>query len=172
MARLTEEEYSEYQERRKVLVEQLGSATEEMLIARAEGDLRENEGYTAAVTERRNLQGAIDEIDEILNNATLFKVDEDSPRILIGNWVHIQSNVTDFNGKPIDTYKKVAENGNGGLQFLGVDSPLGSLILNAKSGTFKVPGLDITYQVEKVSASEAEEATKKNAEDAKTLDSF
>ena len=104
--------------------------------AREEGDLSENGGYHAAREEQGQMEGRIRQLEQMLRNAQVGEVSEDSDEVTMGTLVTIA-----YFGDEDDTETFLL----GSREMLGLDedietsvfspqSPLGAAVLGAKKG--------------------------------------
>lgn len=104
--------------------------------AREEGDLSENGGYHAAREEQGQMEGRIRQLEQMLRNAKVGEVSEDSDEVTMGSLVTIA-----YFGDEDDTETFLL----GSREMLGLDedietsvfspqSPLGAAVLGAKKG--------------------------------------
>lgn len=71
------------------LIAQRPTIAERIATARAFGDLSENQEYTDARSEQKNLENRIIEIEEILKNAAIIKTPRKKDQVSIGSTVEI-----------------------------------------------------------------------------------
>lgn len=71
------------------LIAQRPAIAERIATARAFGDLSENQEYTDARSEQKNLENRIIEIEEILKNAAIIKTPRKKDQVSIGSTVEI-----------------------------------------------------------------------------------
>lgn len=110
------------------LVAQRPAIAERIATARAFGDLSENQEYTDARAEQKNVENRIIEIEDILKNATLIKASKT-------NTVSIGSEVTiDMGGKEF-TYTIVGPVEANPLEGkISHESPIGKELMGRKAG--------------------------------------
>lgn len=110
------------------LIAQRPAIAERIATARAFGDLSENQEYTDARAEQKNVENRIIEIEEILKNAKLIETQKGG-NITIGSTV-----VIDMNGKEF-TYTIVGPVEANPLEGkVSHESPIGKQLLGRKSG--------------------------------------
>jgi transcription elongation factor GreA len=130
-------ELVELKERRPAVLDRLGKA-------RAMGDLRENSEYTAAKEEQGLIEGRIRELEELIKNAEVIRVDEGDHSIQIGSTVQVEVNGTsdtfhivgEFEADPMN--KKLSQSSPIGKALLGkqtgdkveVEVPIGKIVYN------------------------------------------
>ena len=115
--------------------------------ARAQGDLSENAEYQAAKEEQRQVDGRIEELEEMLTNAEVVDESEDNSVIRIGSTVLIKDlefdeelNYQIVGGSEANTDENMISN----------ESPLGHALIGAVEGdiaTVQAPIGEIRYQV-------------------------
>jgi transcription elongation factor GreA len=97
--------------------------------ARAMGDLRENNEYTAAKEDLGLIEGRIQELEELIKNAEVVTSDVDTEVVQIGNTV-----VVDRDGNK-ETYTIVGEfEADPMNKKLSNSSPIGKALLGKKKG--------------------------------------
>lgn len=110
------------------LIAQRPAIAERIATARAFGDLSENQEYTDARAEQKNVENRIIEIEEILKNAKLIEAKK-SDNITIGSTV-----VIDMAGKEF-TYTVVGPVEANPLEGkISHESPIGKQLLGRKTG--------------------------------------
>lgn len=115
-------------------IEKLPAVMERVAKAREDGDLSENSAYQFGKQEQEFLNGRIEELEEILKNATLISKDTDSATgkiksigigckvtVSVGGKSHIFSVVGDWEANPAE--KKISGS-----------SPLGGALMGKKIG--------------------------------------
>ena len=119
----------------------------EINLARAEGDLKENEAYHAGLLARDINENRISEIESILENYTLVKVKQN-------DLVQIGSTVTVKVDNEEKIYKIVGVNESDPMEGkISGDSPVGSALLGKKVGdsvSFSVDNSSFKYDIIKV----------------------
>lgn len=148
---LTQDGINELKAERDGLLEQRAEAAEAIKVAREQGDLAENAEYHAAKDEQARLESRIQEIEHILNNATLITNDNKRKNeVGLGSTVELAS--SDNN---VTTYTIVgsveADPAEGKISD---ESPIGKALLGKKVGEEVVierPAGPTTYQVKKIS---------------------
>lgn len=104
-------------------------AVERLSKARAMGDLSENSEYTAAKEELAFIEGRIQEIEEILKNASIIEINTAEQIVQIGSTVIVENNnekkqfqiVGEFEADPLNN--KLSNN-----------SPIGQALIGKKIG--------------------------------------
>lgn len=111
------------------LVAQRPAIAERIATARAFGDLSENQEYTDARAEQKNVENRIIEIEEILKNAKLIEAPQKGDNVTIGSTV-----VIDMSGKEF-TYTIVGPVEANPLEGkVSHESPIGKQLLGRKTG--------------------------------------
>ena len=114
-------------------------------LARQEGDLSENEAYSAAILERDLNEARIKEIAEILENYNLVEQTDNAGIIQIGSVVEVRSD------KDMKTFTIVGASESNPLENkISTDSPIGELLLGKKVGDSIVVNTEIssvTYEI-------------------------
>lgn len=109
------------------LISQRPAIAERIATARAFGDLSENQEYTDARAEQKNIENRIIEIEEILKNATIIKANK-SDTIGVGSNV-----IIDMGGKEF-TYSIVGPVEANPLEGkISNESPIGKALLGRKA---------------------------------------
>ena len=109
------------------LIAQRPAIAERIATARAFGDLSENQEYTDARAEQKNVENRIIEIEEILKNATIIKANK-SDKIGVGSNV-----IIDMGGKEF-TYSIVGPVEANPLEGkISNESPIGKALLGRKA---------------------------------------
>ena len=98
-------------------------------LARQEGDLSENEAYSAAILERDLNEARIKEIEEIIDNYDLVEQTDNEGIVHIGSVVEVKSD----KGTKIFTIVGASES-NPLENKISIDSPIGELLLGKKVG--------------------------------------
>ncbi len=116
-----EKELEELKAQRPAIAERIATA-------RAFGDLSENQEYTDARAEQKNVENRILEIEEILKNAVLIR-SKNSDKVIIGSTVVITMNGKEF------TYTMVGPVEANPLEGkISHESPMGKNLLGRKTG--------------------------------------
>ncbi len=113
--------------------------------ARSMGDLSENSEYTAAKEELAFVEGRVQEIEGIINNAEVVENNDNSNQVQIGSSVTVETNgkqevfqiVGEFEADPMN--KKLSQN-----------SPIGQALINKKVGDLvevNIPAGKISYKI-------------------------
>jgi len=111
------------------LIGQRPAIAERIATARAFGDLSENQEYTDARAEQKNVENRILEIQEILKNAEIIKAPKKTDQVAIGSTV-----VIDMAGKEF-TYVLVGPVEANPLEGkVSHESPIGKELLGRKAG--------------------------------------
>ena len=111
------------------LIGQRPAIAERIATARAFGDLSENQEYTDARAEQKNVENRILEIQEILKNVEIIKAPKKTDQVSIGSTV-----VIDMGGKEF-TYVLVGPVEANPLEGkVSHESPIGKELLGRKAG--------------------------------------
>jgi len=134
----------EVKHREKVVRRKIADTLSEM---RAQGDLRENDGYSMAVEEQNINEDKIRELKEKIKNTKIVK-NGNKNTVGIGNTVTLE------NGKEIK-YEITSEDEANPLEGkISHKSPIGQAILGKKVGdkiTIETPNGNTKYTIEKIS---------------------
>ena len=148
--KITQEGRVELEKELKELKSQRGAIAERIATARDFGDLSENDEYSAARAEQSQVEGRIDEIEDILQYAVIIKVQKSST-VKIGSTVELQ---LDGKKKSV-TYTVVGPVEADPLEGKISDhSPIGQAVLGKKEGDtveIETPKGMMTYTVVAVS---------------------
>lgn len=121
------------------LIKSRPEITERIAIARAFGDLSENEEYSSARNDQKIAENRILEIQEILKNAKIIKPSNRS-QIALGSTVTLN-----LNGKTVDYTLVGPTEANPLAGKISNESPLGKVLLNRKvNDTFEFNHKTIT----------------------------
>ncbi len=125
---LTPAGYAELEKELAELVAQRPAIAERIAMARAFGDLSENQEYTDARTEQKNVENRIIEIEDTLKNAVLIKTRK-SDKVSIGSTVEINMSGKDFTYTIVGPVEANPLEGK-----VSHESPIGKLLLGRKTG--------------------------------------
>jgi transcription elongation factor GreA len=147
---LTKEGFQKIQEEVNTLKEKSRpNVVDRLTLARMQGDLSENSEYSAARDELAFIDGRIEELEEILRNASLVK-EETGPR----DTVCLGCKVTVSNGKGEHIYHIVGEwEANPAEKKVSHSSPLGQALIGRKVGEeveFEAPVGKILFKIVKI----------------------
>lgn len=133
---------AELEEELTNLIAQRPAIAERIATARAFGDLSENQEYTDARGEQKNVENRIIEIQEILKNAKIITAPKSDGQVNIGSTV-----VIDMGGKEF-TYTVVGPVEANPLEGkISHESPLGKQLLGRKvKDTFDFNGKTVTLK--------------------------
>lgn len=125
------------------------------------GDLSENSEYDDAKNEQAFIEGRIQQINEMLNNAKLIE-DEEIIRgkVCVGSWVTLKDLE---NSEELECQIVGSAEANPSEHKLSNESPVGQAIIGKKAGqlvSVKAPKGNIDYQILKVSKSHHPSKTK------------
>lgn len=124
--------------------------------ARAQGDLSENAEYQAAKEEQRQVDGRIEELEEMLTNVEVVDVSEDNSVIRIGSTVLIKDLELD---EELNYQIVGPSEANTEKNMISNESPLGQALIGAVEGDIvavQAPIGEIRYQVLEIGKREKE----------------
>lgn len=151
MAKMTERSYKRLVDELAEVTEDLNEAIKARAAAREFGDLSENAEYQSASTTVIELTAHKAELENKFNEAEIAEIDY-GPRISIGSVVEVCK--VGASGKPISEVRRFEVDSSGDTvtqHILGINSPLGSAILNGTNGIYKIAnGGGTSYLVKKV----------------------
>lgn len=146
---LTESGVTELKTELEDLKSRRNDIAERLRIAKSEGDLSENADYTAALEEQEFVEGRINEIEEILHNATIIQSPNGNGQVKLGNTVDLEND-----GKQA-TYTVVGSlESDPGAGKISEESPIGQALLGKKVGEevdINTPAGTSTYKITKIS---------------------
>lgn len=156
-------EYEQILKENKIALEKL---QDEQRAAAAFGDLSENEEYHAVTASIHQLINKNAEIENILAESEVEE-DDNSPNLVVGSFIEV-TNVTDNREPRIFRLDVGGDtlNENPMRRVLGIDSPLGKLILNGVSGTYNLASRvgNIEYKIVKLSKDEVAKLSESHEE--------
>ncbi len=136
---LTPAGYAELEQELADLIAQRPAIAERLATARAFGDLSENQEYTDARAEQKNVENRILEIQETLKNAVLIK-SRKSDKVNIGSTVEITMSGKKFTYTVVGPVEANPLEGK-----ISHESPLGKQLLGRKTDdTFEFNGKKVT----------------------------
>lgn len=123
------------------LIAQRPAIAERIATARAFGDLSENQEYTDARAEQKNVENRIIEIQDTLKNAVLIKARK-SDKVVIGATVTIRMGGKDFTYTVVGPVEANPLEGK-----VSHESPIGKELLGRKAGeSFDFNGKKVTIK--------------------------
>lgn len=132
---LTPAGYAELEKELAELVAERPAIAERIATARAFGDLSENQEYTDARAEQKNVENRILEIEETLKNAVLIKTKK-TDKVIIGSTVVISMAGKEFTYTVVGPVEANPLEGK-----ISHESPIGKELLGRKVGdTFEFNG--------------------------------
>lgn len=132
---LTPAGYAELEKELTELVAERPAIAERIATARAFGDLSENQEYTDARAEQKNVENRILEIEETLKNAVLIKTKK-TDKVIIGSTVVISMSGKEFTYTVVGPVEANPLEGK-----ISHESPIGKELLGRKVGdTFEFNG--------------------------------
>lgn len=117
-----EKERDELKVRRLVVAEKLKAAKEM-------GDLSENSDWSSAQDEYKFIEGRLDEIEHVLQNATIIKSPKGTKVIQLGSTVTVQQNGKNFSYSIVGSLESNPEDGK-----ISDESPIGKALMGKKVG--------------------------------------
>lgn len=143
---LTQKGYDDLKiEHHDLLTNKKPKAIDRLSKARSMGDLSENSEYTAAKEELAFVEGRVQEIEGILNNAEVVENNTS------GNLIQVGSSITvEINGKT-ETFQIVGEfEADPMNKKLSQNSPIGQALINKKVGDLvevNIPAGKVEYKI-------------------------
>lgn len=138
---LTPAGYAELEQELNDLIAQRPAIAERLATARAFGDLSENQEYTDARSEQKNVENRIAEIEETLKSAVLIKTKK-SDKVVIGSTVKIDMGDKKFVYTVVGPVEANPLEGK-----ISHESPIGKNILGRKKGeSFDFNGKKVTIE--------------------------
>lgn len=125
---LTPAGYAELEKELAELVAERPAIAERIATARAFGDLSENQEYSDARTEQKNVENRILEIEETLKNATLIK-SKKTDKVIIGATVIITMGGKEYTYTVVGPVEANPLEGK-----ISHESPIGKELLGRKAG--------------------------------------
>ncbi len=125
---LTKAGYAELEKELAELISERPAIAERIATARAFGDLSENQEYTDARAEQKNVENRILEIQETLKNAVLIKARK-SDKVAIGTTVTIDMAGNKFTYTVVGPVEANPLEGK-----ISHESPIGKALLGRKAG--------------------------------------
>ena len=125
---LTPAGYAELEKELAELVAERPAIAERIATARAFGDLSENQEYSDARTEQKNIENRILEIEETLKNATLIK-SKKTDKVIIGATVIITMGGKEYTYTVVGPVEANPLEGK-----ISHESPIGKELLGRKAG--------------------------------------
>lgn len=138
---LTPAGYAELEKELAELIAQRPAIAERLATARAFGDLSENQEYTDARSEQKNVENRIAEIEETLKSAVLIKAKK-SDKVVIGSTVKIDMGGKKFSYTIVGPVEANPLEGK-----ISHESPIGKNLLGRKKDdTFDFNGKKVVIE--------------------------
>jgi transcription elongation factor GreA len=116
-----------------------------LALARSQGDLSENNEYAAAREELAFVDGRIEELEEIIANASITVIQKSEGTVCLGCKVKVKIDGTEA------IYEIVGEfEADPTMKKVSAGSPLGKALLGKKTGdevTFEAPAGQVVYKI-------------------------
>ncbi|EKE13736.1 MAG: transcription elongation factor GreA [uncultured bacterium] len=132
-------------EHKDLLTNKKPKAIDRLSKARSMGDLSENSEYTAAKEELAFVEGRVQEIEGILNNAEIIENNNNLNQVQVGSFVTV-----DVSGKS-ETFQIVGEfEADPMNKKLSQNSPIGQALINKKVGNLvevNIPAGKVQYKI-------------------------
>lgn len=146
---LTEDGMKKLREELEELKERRGEVADKLKTAKSEGDLSENADYTSALEEQEYVEGRINEIEDVLLNATVIDQQQSNGKVVLGSEVEL-----DCDGKSVSYAVVGSLESDPGAGKISEESPIGEALLGKKVGEsvdIKTPAGERTCKVTKIS---------------------
>lgn len=145
---LTEAGLEELKQELEELKQRRVEVAERLKTAKAEGDLSENADYTAALEEQEYVESRINELEDVILNASIISASNNKDSVELGNTVELKDNGRTY------TYTVVGSlESDPGAGKISQESPIGEALLGAKVGdkvTIKTPNGERECEVIKI----------------------
>lgn len=126
---LTKEGLGELEKERDELKVRRLAVAEKLKAAKEMGDLSENSDWASAQDEYKFIEGRVDEIEHILQNATIIKSPKGTKVIQLGSTVTVQQNGKNFSYSIVGSLESNPEDGK-----ISDESPIGKALMGKKVG--------------------------------------
>lgn len=126
---LTESGVEELKSELEELKERRVTISERLKAAKSEGDLSENADYTAALEDQEYVEGRINEIEDILLNASIISAPKNKEAVELGNTVELKDNGKTYTYTVVGSLESDPVAGK-----ISQESPIGEALLGAKVG--------------------------------------
>ncbi len=146
---LTESGLEELRQELDELKQRRVDVAERLRTAKQEGDLSENADYTAALEEQEYVEGRINEIEDIILNASVISTPKNKDAVELGNTVELKDDGQTYTYTVVGSLESDPVAGK-----ISEESPIGQALLGAKTGEkveIKTPGGERTCEVTKIS---------------------
>ncbi|PSO42882.1 transcription elongation factor GreA [Candidatus Saccharibacteria bacterium QS_5_54_17] len=146
---LTESGLEEIRQELEELKQRRGDVAERLKTAKAEGDLSENADYDAALEEQEYVEGRINEIEDIILNASIINAPQKKDVVELGNTVELKDDGETYTYTVVGSLESDPVAGK-----ISEESPIGRALIGAKTGdtvTIQTPGGERECEVTKIS---------------------
>lgn len=126
---LTEDGAAELRNELDGLKSRRASIAEKLKMAKSEGDLSENADYTSALEEQEYVEGRINEIENILMNATIIDQPDSNGKVVLGSRVELSCDGEDLVYTVVGSLES-----DPGAGKISEESPIGEALLGKKVG--------------------------------------
>lgn len=146
---LTESGLEELRQELDELKQRRVDVADRLRAAKQEGDLSENADYTAALEEQEYVEGRINEIEDIILNASVISTPKTKDAVELGNTVELKDDGQTYTYTVVGSLESDPVAGK-----ISEESPIGQALLGAKTGDkveINTPGGHRTCEVTKIS---------------------
>jgi transcription elongation factor GreA len=146
---LTESGLEEIRQELEELKQRRGDVAERLKTAKEEGDLSENADYDAALEEQEYVEGRINEIEDIILNASIINAPQKKDVVELGNTVELKDDGETYTYTVVGSLESDPVAGK-----ISEESPIGQALIGAKTGdtvTIQTPGGERECEVTNIS---------------------
>ncbi|PSO44207.1 transcription elongation factor GreA [Candidatus Saccharibacteria bacterium SW_7_54_9] len=146
---LTESGLEEIRQELEELKQRRGDVAERLKTAKEEGDLSENADYDAALEEQEYVEGRINEIEDIILNASIINAPQKKDVVELGNTVELKDDGETYTYTVVGSLESDPVAGK-----ISEESPIGRALIGAKTGdtvTIQTPGGERECEVTQIS---------------------
>jgi transcription elongation factor GreA len=146
---LTESGLEEIRQELEELKQRRGDVAERLKTAKEEGDLTENADYDAALEEQEYVEGRINEIEDIILNASIINAPQKKDVVELGNTVELKNDGETYTYTVVGSLESDPVAGK-----ISEESPIGQALIGAKTGdtvTIQTPGGERECEVTNIS---------------------
>jgi transcription elongation factor GreA len=146
---LTESGLEEIRQELEELKQRRGDVAERLKTAKEEGDLSENADYDAALEEQEYVEGRINEIEDIILNASIINAPQKKGVVELGNTVELKNDGETYTYTVVGSLESDPVAGK-----ISEESPIGQALIGAKTGdtvTIQTPGGERECEVTNIS---------------------
>lgn len=126
---LTESGLDELRQELDELKQRRVDVAERLKMAKAEGDLSENADYTAALEEQEYVESRINEIEDVILNASIIDTPKNKDTVELGNTVELKDDGETYTYTVVGSLESDPVAGK-----ISQESPIGAALLGAKVG--------------------------------------